>query len=185
VLAETAYFIRTGGSRGAAYNGAATYDRPAVLAATLALEDSLRAADPNLQFFNWRAEHGGYTMVHLRGSRAVRDDFTTPQRVLSPDQALLAQFNSPVGAPHLGAVVNPTPLSGSRQDALAPAAASVPEAGGPAPVVPELPIPVLGPVAGGRCSDRRRCGRPAAPRGAGRPAVVVGRAPLGPCCQIG
>ncbi len=64
-------------------------------------------------------------MVHLRADRAVIEALTTPQRVVGPAQRLLAQFSSPVGAPHLGAVLNPTAVRGSRQDAPVPTPTTV------------------------------------------------------------
>lgn len=122
VLAETAYFTRTGGSRGAAFGDAATFDtvdRPAVLGATLGLEAAGMAANPHLVYFNWKAEYG-HALVHLRSDRAVLEAWQSPQRVVSRDQTLLAQFSSPVGAPHLGRVLQPTPMAGSRQDPRPP-----------------------------------------------------------------
>jgi alkaline phosphatase D len=127
VLAEQAYFSSTGGSRGAAFEDAETFDavyRPAVLPATIGVENAARAANPNLQYFNWKSEFG-HAMVHLRTDRAVLECFTSPQRQVSDEQRLLAQFSSPVGAPHLGAVSSPEPVVGSRQDAPAPAAQTV------------------------------------------------------------
>jgi alkaline phosphatase D len=124
VLAEAAYFATMNGSRGAAFEDAATFDavyRPAVLPATLDVELAGRAANPNLQYFNWKSEFG-HTMVHLRPERAVLECFTSPQREPSESQRLLAQFSSPVGAPHLGQVLSPEPVEGSRQDPPPPAA---------------------------------------------------------------
>lgn len=122
VLAEVAYFTRTGGSRGAAFTDAATFDavdRPAVLPATLGIEAAGMAANPNLLYFNWKAEYG-HALVHLRQDRAVLEAWTSPQRKVSVEQRLLAQFSSPVGAPHLGRVLQPTPMTGSRQDPRPP-----------------------------------------------------------------
>ena len=150
VIAEDLYFQANRGSRGAAFNDAANYDaryRTAALAPTMAVENAARAANPNLQYFNWRAEYG-YTMVHLRTDRAVLENFTTPQRVTSPDQTLLAQFSSPRGAPHLGQVLAPTALHGARQDAPAPAPQTV-ATGGPrrqrpaGQVTPATAVPTL------------------------------------------
>ena len=127
VIAEMLYFAATGGSRGAAYTDAATFDsvyRTQALPALLALEQAGMAANPNLRYFNWKAEYG-YVMVHLRADRAVLECWTTPQRVVAADQRLLRQFSSPVGAPHLGQVLAPTPVQGTRRDAPAPAPATV------------------------------------------------------------
>ncbi len=127
VLAETLYFTENRGSRGAAYTDAVTFDtvyRPQGLAGAVALEQGFTSANPNLRYINWKAEYG-YAMVHLRADRAVIEALTTPQRVVGPAQRLLAQFSSPVGAPHLGAVLNPTAVRGSRQDAPAPTPTTV------------------------------------------------------------
>jgi alkaline phosphatase D len=128
VLAEEAYFAANRGSRGAAYNDAQTFDavyRPAVLPATLGLEAAGMAANPNLLYFNWKAEYG-HAMVHLRPDRAVLECWTSPQREVSSQQRLLRQFSSPVGAPHLGTVPDPEPVRGSRRDPRPPAPATKP-----------------------------------------------------------
>lgn len=122
VIAEELYFAAHQGSRGAAYNDAATYDalyRTAALQPTFDLEAAGLAANPNLLYFNWRAEFG-HAMVHLRKGRAVLECWQSPQRALSRDQRLLAQFSSPIGAPHLGRVLNPQPVTGSRRDVRPP-----------------------------------------------------------------
>lgn len=124
VIAEELYFAANRSSRGAAFTDAATFDavyRPAALPALLALEAAGQAANPNLRYFNWRAEYG-HAMVHLRPDRAVLECWQSPQRVLSDDARLLAQFASPVGAPHLAQVVQPEPVRGARQDRPAPVA---------------------------------------------------------------
>lgn len=127
VIAEELYSAQTQGSRGAAFTDAATFDavhRPAALAPTRALEAAAQAANPNLRFFDWRAEYG-HAVVQLQPERAVLECWTTPQRAVSPDQRLLAQFASPVGAPHLGPVLQPQPVRGSRTGARPPAPATV------------------------------------------------------------
>lgn len=127
VIAEELYFAANRGSRGAAFEDAATFDavyRPAALPAVLDLEAAAQAANPNLLYFNWRAEYG-HALVHLRTDRAVLECWTSPQRVVSTEQRLLAQFASPVGAPHLGRVLQPAPVQGTRQDAPPPAPATV------------------------------------------------------------
>jgi alkaline phosphatase D len=126
VIAEELYFASTGGGRGAAFGDAATFDavyRPAALKPTLDLEAAARAANPNLLHFNWRAEYG-HALVHLRRERAVLECWTSPQRVVSSDHRLLAQFSSPVGAPHLGRVLQPEPMRGSRRDPRPPVPAT-------------------------------------------------------------
>lgn len=132
VLAEEAYFAANQGSRGAAFNDAQSYDREyrtAVLPATLGLEAAGMAANPNLLYFNWKAEYG-HAMVHLRPERAVLECWTSPQRVVSSEQRLLRQFSSPVGAPHLGTVLSPQPVSGSRRDPRPPEPATTSTRGG-------------------------------------------------------
>lgn len=116
VIAEELYFRSTGGSRGAAFADAATFDaqyRPLALAPILALEQAAQAANPQLRFFNWRADYG-HSMVHLRRDVAILEAWTTPQREPSDRATLLAQFRSPVGAPHLTPVPEPTPVTGPR-----------------------------------------------------------------------
>lgn len=44
----------------------------------------------------------------------------SPQRVPSDTAVLMAQFTSPVGAPHLGQVLQPQAVTGSRRDAPPP-----------------------------------------------------------------
>ena len=130
VVAEELYFASVQGSRGAAFTDAERYDRDfrtAALPATLGIEAGARAANPNLQFFNWRADFG-HAMVHLRPERAVLESWVSPQRVPSDEAVLMAQFASPVGAPHLGQVRDPQPVSGSRIDFAAPDPRTVPPA---------------------------------------------------------
>lgn len=79
------------------------------------VENAARAANPNLQYVNWRADVG-HSMVHLRPDRAVLESWVSPQRELPDAAVLMAQFVSPVGAPHLGPVLAPRPVTGSRQD---------------------------------------------------------------------
>ena len=122
VVAEMLYFASVQGGRGAAYNDAERYDREfrtAALPATLGIENAAKAANLNLLYFNWRADFG-HTVVHLRPERAVLESWVSPQRVPSDDAVLMAQFASPVGAPHLGQVSAPEPVRGSRQDPAAP-----------------------------------------------------------------
>ena len=98
-VCEELYFAETGGSRGAAFTDAAIYDarhRPAALALMIAIEEAAKDADPNLRYFNWKAEYG-QTMVYLRADRAVIECWQTPQRTRSGDARLLAQFESLVG----------------------------------------------------------------------------------------
>lgn len=124
VIAEELYFAATGGSRGAAFTDAATYDarfRPAALAPTVALEEAAKVANPNLRYFNWKAEYG-HTMVHLRADRAVIECWQTPQRERSDDARLLAQFTTQVGRPHLDPVAGPRAVRGPDRGVLAPQA---------------------------------------------------------------
>ena len=122
VIAEELYFGATGGSRGAAFTDAATYDaqyRPLALAPTLALEQAATAANPNLRYFNWKAEYG-HTMVHLLPDRGVIECWQTPQRVRSDDARLLAQFRTMIGRPHLQRIPAPSPATGPDRGRLAP-----------------------------------------------------------------
>lgn len=122
VIAEELYFASVRGSRGAAFRDAARYDREfrtAALPATLGIEAAARAANPNLLFFDWRADFG-HAMVHLRPEQAVLESWVSPQRVASDTAVLLAQFSSAVGRPHLTAVSPPAAVFGSRRDAAAP-----------------------------------------------------------------
>lgn len=154
VVAEELYFASVQGSRGAAFTDAERYDREfrtAALPAVLGIEAGARAANPNLQFFNWRADFG-HAMVHLRPERAVLESWVSPQRVPSDAAVLLAQFASPVGAPHLGQVADPQPVTGSRSDAAAPAPQTAPPGAAPAPRAagPAAAAGAGGPTSGGR-----------------------------------
>ncbi|MAS54842.1 MAG: hypothetical protein CMJ44_09525 [Pimelobacter sp.] len=127
VIAEELYFAATGGSRGAAFTDAATYDaryRPLALAPTIALEQAAMAVNPNLRYFNWKAEYG-HTMVFLRPDRGVIECWATPQRERSDEARLLAQFRTMIGAPHLRKVRSPAPGRGPDRGRLAPRAATV------------------------------------------------------------
>ncbi|MGZ8744798.1 MAG: alkaline phosphatase D family protein [Nocardioides sp.] len=124
VIAEELYFAETGGSRGAAFTDAATFDsrhRPEALAPTIAIEEAAKAANPHLRYFNWKAEYG-HAMVHLRHGRAVIECWQTPQRSRSTDARLLAQLESVVGRPHLAPVTDPEAVRGPDRGRLAPAA---------------------------------------------------------------
>lgn len=127
VIAEELYFQSVGGSRGAAFLDAETYDaqyRPLALAPTRALEAAAMVANPHLRYFNWRAEYG-YAMVFLRPHFAVLECWTTPQRVRSRAQRLIQQMVSTVGAPHLRSRTDPQPGKGPHRGRLAPAARTV------------------------------------------------------------
>lgn len=180
VLAEQLYFSSMGCSRGAAFEDAATYDavyRPAALQPTMDIEVAARAANPNLLYFNWKAEFG-YTMVHLRPERAVLECWTTPQRVRVDEQRLLAQFASPVGAPHLGQVLQPEPVQGSRQSRPAPEARvtrSGPSDRAPSATPADAPAATAATRAAGPDGTSSRTGRLPA-TGAGPATVVVGTA---------
>jgi alkaline phosphatase D len=126
VVAEELYFATNRGSRGAGFTDAANYDRQyrtAALPATLGIEATAQAANPNLRYFNWRADFG-HSMVHIRPDRVVLESWVSPQRVLADTAVLMAQFFSPVGAPHLNPVLAPVAVRGRRKDAPAPPAAT-------------------------------------------------------------
>lgn len=127
VIAEELYFAATGGSRGAAFTDAARFDaqfRTLALAPTILLEQAAMLANPNLRYFNWKAEYG-HTMVFLRPDRGVIECWQTPQRRRSDDARLLAQFRTMVGRPHLEPALAPTPARGPDRGALAPRARTV------------------------------------------------------------
>lgn len=126
VIAEELYFAATGGSRGAAFTDAARFDsqfRSAALAPTIALEQAAKVANPNLRYFNWKAEYG-HCLVHLRPDRAVLECWQTPQRERSDDARLLAQFRTMVGRPHLDPITSPRALRGPDRGRLAPRAST-------------------------------------------------------------
>lgn len=127
VIAEELYVRATGGSRGAAFADAATFDavhRPAALAPTRALETAAQAANPHLRYFNWRAEYG-HAVVQVRRDEAVLECWTVPQRTVSREAVLLVQLRTPRGRPHLAPVLDPTPVVGRSRGAAAPAPVSV------------------------------------------------------------
>nr|MBV6630224.1 alkaline phosphatase D family protein [Oceanococcus sp. HetDA_MAG_MS8] len=121
VVADTLYWQANGGRQNAPFDDAETYDavyRPAALPAAIAIEAAAQVANPNLIYFNWKAQYG-YTMVHLRESEAFLEAWTTPQREMSEEQTLLIKLRTPRGNPHL-TPVEAAPLAtgeqGSRQD---------------------------------------------------------------------
>ena len=127
VIAEELYFRAHNGTRGAAYNDAATYDaqyRPLALAPIIALEQAAMKANPNLRYFNWKAEYG-HCVIFLRPDKAVIECWQTPQRERSDDATLLGQFRTDIGAPHLQQITNPTPKRGPDRGRLAPRATVV------------------------------------------------------------
>ncbi|MEW6169313.1 MAG: alkaline phosphatase D family protein [Pseudomonadota bacterium] len=87
------------------------------------VEDAARLVNPQLRYFNWRSY--GYGLAHLTAERLVCELWQVPSPQASPEQTLLRQFVSQVGAPHLESVANPQPTQGSRR-APAPAAPSEP-----------------------------------------------------------
>jgi alkaline phosphatase D len=122
VIAEELYFAATGGSRGAAFTDAARFDarfRPLALAPTIALERAAMLANPNLRYFNWKAEYG-HTVVLLEPDRGIIECWQTPQRTRSDDARLLAQFTTEIGRPHLRRRLAATPATGPDRGALAP-----------------------------------------------------------------
>lgn len=83
------------------------------------VEDAARLVNPNLRFFNWRTY--GYGLVQLSASEVIWELWQVAYPQSSPEQALLCQFHSTVGAPHLVEVPQPRPTSGSRQAQPPPA----------------------------------------------------------------
>jgi alkaline phosphatase D len=132
VVAEELYFAAVQGSRGAAFTDAQGFDavyRPAALGPTEGIEAAAQAANRNLLHFDWKANYG-HAVVHLRPDRAVLEKWVSPQREPADSALLDAQFASPVGAPHLGRVLQPEPVRGSRQDPASPSPQTVPAARG-------------------------------------------------------
>jgi alkaline phosphatase D len=118
VIADTLYWAQNGGRGQASFDDAETYDqqhRRAALPAALLAEQQGKAANKNLIYFNWKAEYG-HAMVHLRTDKAIIENWVSPQRAISTDAELVAQHTTPIGNPHLVAVVLPTPVIGTRQD---------------------------------------------------------------------
>jgi alkaline phosphatase D len=188
VVAEELYFASVQGGRGAAFTDAERYDREfrtAALPATLGLENGARAANPNLQYFNWRADYG-HSVVHLRPERAVLESWVSPQRVPADEAVLMAQFASPVGAPHLGQVLQPVPVRGSRTDPAAPRPQTVALSGGGAAAgAAPASAPTSAAETGGGSSRAAGAERPAralpatgAPAAVGAAALAAGAAGL-------
>ncbi|MDT0496428.1 alkaline phosphatase D family protein [Algiphilus sp. W345] len=84
------------------------------------VEDAARLVNPQLRYFNWRTY--GYALAHLTAEALVCELWEVPGPQTSPEQTLLRQFVSQVGAPHLETVASPQPTQGSRR-APAPATA--------------------------------------------------------------
>ncbi len=144
VVADELYWQANGGRDAAPFDDAETYDtnyRPAGLAAAIALETAAKAANINLIYFNWRAEYG-HTMIHLRESEAILENWASPQRAMSDTAELLAQHSTPVGNPHLRPVLAPVAVVGARNDVAAPPPETLP----PEIVTPDGPAsdPVQG-----------------------------------------
>ena len=128
VVADELYWQANGGRDAAPFDDAETYDtnyRPAGLAAAIALETAAKAANINLIYFNWRAEYG-HTMIHLRESEAILENWASPQRAMSDTAELLAQHSTPVGNPHLRPVLAPVAVVGARNDVAAPPPETLP-----------------------------------------------------------
>lgn len=133
ILADELYWAQNGGRENAPFDDAETYDRvhrPAALPLAQAGQLAILAGTPTLRYLNWLAEYG-YSMVHLRETEAYLENWTTPQRMPSPEQRLLSQHRTVVGDPRLQAVAAPTPIRGARQDPSLPPE-TVPLASAPA-----------------------------------------------------
>ena len=144
VIADELYWAANGGRQAAPFDDAANYDqnyRPAGLAAAIAIETAAKAANPNLIYFNWKADYG-HAVVHLRESEAIIENWVSPQRELSDTAELVAQHRTPRGNPHLQPVLLPAAMVGSRVDPPAPAPAIAPVAAEPVPEAPDEPVDV-------------------------------------------
>lgn len=118
VVADELYWQAHGGRDAAPFDDAENYDsiyRPLGLVAAVAIETAAKVANPNLIYFNWKAEYG-HTMVHLRETEAVLENWVSPQREISDTADLVAQFRTPRGNPHLIPVLAMEPVLGSRND---------------------------------------------------------------------
>ncbi|MFC4252806.1 alkaline phosphatase D family protein [Sinimarinibacterium flocculans] len=87
------------------------------------VEDAARLVNPQLRYFNWRTY--GYGLAHLTADTLVCELWEVPSPQAAPEQTLLRQFVSAVGAPHLASVPNPQPTRGGRQSPAAPLPAGV------------------------------------------------------------
>lgn len=144
VVADELYWGQNGGRQNAPFDDAETYDsqhRAAALPAAIAIEEAAKQANRNLIYLNWKAEYG-HAMVHLRPDEAVIENWVSPQREMSDTADLVAQHTSPVGNPHLVPVLPPSPVVGSRDDALV-APETVPVA---APAEDPTPAPAPAPT---------------------------------------
>jgi hypothetical protein len=134
-------FARTGGSAGAAFDR--TAGRTTRWTAG-SLRDVARGgghgANPNLSVLQLEGEYG-HALVHLRRTTAPcsRPGPRRSASGVSTEQRLLAQFSSPVGAPHLGRVLQPEPV---RRAATPPAEP------------PTVAAPAVGEAAAGRPAAR-------------------------------
>lgn len=158
VIADELYWGANGGRENAPFDDAETYDsqfRPAALPAAIAIENAARAANPNLIYFNWKAEYG-HAMIHLRTDEAIIENWVSPQRVVATEADLVAQHTTPIGNPHLMPVLTPTAVAGTRQDALgdpstvplaAPPAGATPASAAPTPA-PGSPATAAAPTSG-------------------------------------
>lgn len=120
VVADELYWQQNGGRDAAPFNDAETYDqfyRPLGLAAAVAIETAAKLANPNLIYFNWKAQYG-HTMVHLRTTEAILENWVSPQREFSTSAELVAQHTTPLGNPHLVPVLAPQAVFGQRNDSV-------------------------------------------------------------------
>lgn len=95
-------------------------DVPLATPIMMLTEDAARLVNPQLRYFNWRSY--GYGLAHLTADRLVCELWQVPYPQTSPQQTLLRQFVSQVGAPHLEAIVGGAPTTGSRLSPSPPAA---------------------------------------------------------------
>ncbi|WP_348675507.1 alkaline phosphatase D family protein [uncultured Abyssibacter sp.] len=137
VVADELYWAANGGRDSAPFDDAQTYDsvyRPIGLVAATAIETAAKVANLNLIYFNWRSQFG-HTMVHLRQTEAVLENWVSPQREMSDTAELVAQLTTPLGNPHLRPALLPAAVVGARDDPAAPMpetiALDLPDAPGP------------------------------------------------------
>lgn len=118
VIANMAYEQANGGPPEDDYDNFQQNFYPQAEGPTIALEQSLSAATPNLQYFNWRTF--GYGLHHITAEQHLMELWEVPYPQRSNEQTLIQQFSNQRGAPHLTPQAVPTPTAGARIDQPAP-----------------------------------------------------------------